>query len=151
MGEIIQAVHQQKQFSSATLIVTFDSAGGQLAAIIGQALQLPYLIARKKQFALPDEISFNVTTNFNEKKFYLYGDISREKILIVDDVVASGTTIKNAALAVQAAGAEVIAFFAIAAKNNLIGRRYQDIIKDQDIPLISMLQIQVLGDKVKIL
>ncbi len=80
MAEFSQAALSEKKLEGADLIVTFESAGAQLAAIAGQALHLPYMVARKKRFSLPKEISFSVTTNFDEKKFYIYGDVMGKRI-----------------------------------------------------------------------
>jgi adenine phosphoribosyltransferase len=148
LTEVAQAALKEKSFASADLIVTFESSGTQLAAVVGQALKLSYLVARKKRFALPHEISFAVTTNFDAKDFYVYGDVTNKKIIIIDDVVASGTTLKNATLALRNAGAEVLALFAVAAKTNIIGKKYEDILRDINVPLISLIQIKVVNEKV---
>ncbi len=148
ISEVIQAASKEKIFTKADLIITFESAGAQLAVMLGHALNLPYLIARKKRFNLPNEISFNVATNFDEKNFYIYGDVINKKILIVDDVVASGNTVRNAILALRNSGAEVLALFAVAAKTNFVGKRYQDVLAEIAVPLISIVQIKVVDDKV---
>lgn len=148
LGEIVQATKKEKIFSQATLIVAFESAGNQLAAIIGQTLNLPYLVARKKKFNIPKEITFSVTTNFDKKDFYLYGNLRGEKILIVDDVIASGQTLKNAALALKNAGCSIVSFFVVAGKNNQIGKRYQDTLGKSKIPLKTIVHIEVVGNKV---
>lgn len=148
LTEVAQAALKEKSFAKADLIVTFESSGTQLAAVVGQALKLPYLVARKKRFNLPHEISFGVTTNFDAKDFYIYGNVTSKKILIIDDVVASGTTLKNAASALEKAGAEIIALFAVAAKTNAIGKRYQDTLKETAVPLIALIQIKVIDDSV---
>ncbi len=151
MAEFSQAALSEKKLEGADLIVTFESAGAQLAAIAGQALHLPYMVARKKRFSLPKEISFSVTTNFDEKKFYIYGDVMGKRILIIDDVIASGTTVKNAALALKEAGGELIAIFVSAAKTNMTGKKYQDTLVDINIPLVSLVQIKVVDNKVVVL
>jgi adenine phosphoribosyltransferase len=148
LNEIVKAVKNESVFKEAELIVTFESAGAQLAAVIGQELKLPYVVAKKKSLNLEKEISFNVTTNFDEKTFYLYGDLANKKIIIIDDVVSSGETIKSAYLALNEAGAKVVAFFTVAAKTNFIGRKYQDVLKDIHIPLISLVKIKIINDKV---
>lgn len=148
LSEIVHAANNEAVFREAKIIVTFESAGAQLAAVIGQELKLPYVVARKKSLNLGKEISFNVTTNFDKKTFYLYGDFTNKKLIIIDDVISSGETIKSAYLALNKAGAKVIALFAVAAKTNLIGKKYQDVLKDIDIPLISLVKIKVVDDKV---
>ena len=151
LAEVERASLKEKVFSEATLIVTFESAGNQLAATVSRVLNLPYLIARKKKFSLPHEISFSVTTNYDEKNFYLYGNVKGKKILIIDDVIASGTTVKNSILALQKAGAEVVALFAVAGKLNLVGKRYQDTLREISITLTIIVQIKVIGNKVEVL
>ena len=148
LTEISQAAKKEKSFTKADLIITFESAGTQLATVVGQALNLPYLVARKKRFNLPNEISFAVSTNFDEKQFYIYGDVADKKILIIDDVIASGATVKNAIEALKMAGATVKAIFAVAAKTNLIGIKYQDTLEGMKTPLISLIKIKVVNEKV---
>jgi len=150
LAEVAQFVQAEKLFSQANLIVTFDSAGTQLAAIVGQALNLPYLIAKKRKFDLPGEISFSVKTNFDEKIFYLYGNFKNKKILLIDDIISSGSTQKAANLALNKSGAKVIALFAVASKTNIIGKRYQDNLKDLQMPLITIMEIQIVNEKVAV-
>jgi len=148
LSEIVQAAKKELIFKEAELILTFESSGAQLAAVIGQELGLPYLIAKKKKYHLPNEISFTVTTNFDEKNFYIYGEVRGKKILIIDDVIASGATVRNATLALNKNGANVIALFVVAAKTNLIGKKYQDALSEIKIPLISLIKIKIVKDKV---
>ncbi len=148
LSEVSQAALKEKRYAEADLMVTFESSGTQLAAVIGQTLHLPYLVARKKRFNLPHKISFGVTTNFDAKDFYIYGDVTGKKIVIIDDVVASGTTLKNATLALRNAGAEVLSLFVVAAKDNSIGKRYQDILSEVNVPLVSLVQIKIVNNAV---
>jgi len=148
LDEIALAARQDSRLKDANLIITFESAGSQIAAVASQALHISYLVARKKKFSLPHEIVFGVETNFDKKSFFVYGDVRNKKILIIDDVVASGSTIKSAILALQKAGAKVVALFTVAAKTNHIGRRYQDILVELEIPLISLIKIKVIDSRV---
>ncbi len=71
--------------------------------------------------------------------------------MIIDDVIASGTTVKNAALALKEAGGELIALFVAAAKTNLTGKKYQNTLSDVNVPLVSLVQIKVVDNKVVVL
>lgn len=146
--EITEAVKSKKELLDSDLVISFESSGNQIAAILSQTLHIPCLLARKKQFNLPLENTFSVKTNYDTKNFYLYGDLSDRNIILVDDVVASGSTIKSAIDLIQKQNAIVGSIFVIATKNNRIGRRYQDTLSEYNIPIFSLINIEVVNGKV---
>lgn len=147
-NEISESIKAKKELSNANLIVSFESSGNQIASVVSQTLNIPCLIARKKQFNLPLENTFSIATNYDTKNFYLYGNLKGKKVILVDDVIASGSTIKGAIDLLQEKNASVSAIFVIATKNNTIGRRYQDILTDYNVPIFSMVDIEVINEKV---
>lgn len=148
--EIIQASDQYEHFSSATLMVSFESAGGQIAATLSQHHRIPYIVARKKQFPLDEEISIGVKTNFDEKTFYLYGNMKGERIILVDDVVASGSTMLATKNSLSADGADVLSFFVVAKKINTIGTSFEDTLASDSTPLQSIVTIQIIDDEMTV-
>lgn len=146
--EISDFVSKTNTMHHADLVITFESSGNQLGAIVSQTLNIPCLIARKKKLDLPDRISFSVETNYDHKGFFIYGDVSNKNILLVDDVIASGSTMKQAVVALHKEGATVQAIFGAALKNNSVGRKYQNTFADIDIPIVGVLEIEIRENRV---
>jgi len=143
LQEISDEIFESKIINDVDLMITFETAGSLLTTAISLQTGVPFIIARKKKFDLPNEVSFGVTTNFDRKNFYIYGNVQGKKIVLVDDVAASGSTLRAAAEALQAKGAHVKAMVVAIAKNSATGKQYQDTFKDLNIPFIALVKIKV--------
>lgn len=75
-------------------IVTMEAMGIPLATALSLSMNIPFTIIRKRQYGLPGEVSVEQTTGYSKSKLYLNGLKKRDKIVIVDDVLSTGGTLK---------------------------------------------------------
>lgn len=106
----------------ATKILTAEISGIAPALTAGIHMGLPVLYARKqKPITMPDQVFLTLSPSHTKGRLveliispeYLAGG---EKILIIDDFLASGATILGLARLAQTAGAEVVGIGAVVEK-----------------------------------
>ena len=112
----------------ATKILTCEISGIAPALMTGLALNLPVVYARKtKPITMPDTVFLTTAPSHTKKRDveimaspeYLR---SSEKVLIIDDFLATGQTILALARIARAAGAEIVGVGALIEKSFEGGR-----------------------------
>src|SRR4030042_5111487 len=71
-------------------IITVESMGFPLAALLSVRTGVPYVFMRKRQYGLPGEISVQQVTGYSEKKLYINNVAKGDRVTFVDDVVSTG-------------------------------------------------------------
>lgn len=88
-------------------------AGAEAMAIpIITALTLrtgvPSNVIRKRRYGLPGEVSVKQITGYSSKDLYINGIKRGHKVVIIDDVISTGGTIKAVVEALRRIGAEIM-------------------------------------------
>lgn len=83
-----------KKYDKIDKIVTMEAMGIPLATALSLNMNIPFSIIRKRQYNLKDEVVVKQETGYSTSKLYLNGFKSGEKIIIVDDVLSTGGTLK---------------------------------------------------------
>ena len=125
------------------LIITAESKGIPLAhEMARQANNSKYILARKgPKLYMRDifSVTVNSITTAKEQKLYLDGAdaalMKGKKILIVDDVISTGESLKALEALVEKAGGEICGRMAILAEGDAITR--DDIIYLEPLPLFN--------------
>ena len=84
----------EKNCGQIDKIVTMEAMGIPLATALSLSMNIPFTIIRKRQYGLPSEVSIEQTTGYSKSKLYLNGLKKRDKIVIVDDVLSTGGTLR---------------------------------------------------------
>lgn len=112
----------------ATKIVTAEISGIAPALMTGKYLDLPVVYARKhKPITMPDQVFLTLAPSHTKGRTveliispeYLAGG---EKVLIIDDFLASGATIQGLVRLVKVAGAELVGIGTLVEKSFEGGR-----------------------------
>jgi adenine phosphoribosyltransferase len=88
-------------------IVTIEAMGLPLGSALSQITDIPFIIVRKRQYGLPGEVAVHLATGYSKGELYLNGISKGDRVLIVDDVISTGGTLKATIQALEIAGAEV--------------------------------------------
>lgn len=88
-------------------IVTIEAMGLPLGAALSTITDIPFIIIRKKKYGLPGEIAVHQTTGYSKGELYLNGINKGDRVLIVDDVISTGGTMKAVIRALEQAGAVI--------------------------------------------
>jgi xanthine phosphoribosyltransferase len=133
----------------ATKVLTAEISGIAPALMTARYLTLPVVYARKtKPITMPDQVFLTLAPSHTKGRMveliispeYLAG---HEKILIIDDFLASGATIMGLVRLAQTAGAQVVGIGALIEKVFEGGR---DFLKPLGIPVESLVCITSMED-----
>ena len=129
----------------ATKILTAEISGIAPAVSTGYHMSLPVVYARKhKPITMPDQVLLTLAPSHTKGRTvelivspeYLTGG---EKVLIIDDFLASGATINGLIRLAEVAGAEVVGIGALVEKTFEGGR---ELLSHLDIPIIGLAMIK---------
>jgi xanthine phosphoribosyltransferase len=130
--------------SGATKVLTAEISGIAPALTTGLHLNIPVVYARKnKPITMPDQVFLTLAPSHTKGRTvelivspeYL---ASSEKVLIIDDFLASGATILGLARLAQTAGASIVGVGALVEKTFEDGRAA---LADLNVPIVSLVAI----------
>jgi adenine phosphoribosyltransferase len=101
-----EVINEMKKWVNKDIdkIVTIEAMGIPLAAGLSLEIGIPFTIIRKREYGLPNEISVQQVTGYSKSKLYINGIKKGEKVVLVDDVLSTGGTLKAVLSAFQKMG-----------------------------------------------
>jgi len=95
-AEMLQEVADEieKRMPKVDKIVTMEAMGIPIATALSLKTGIPFNIIRKRKYGLPGEIEVIQKTGYSESRLYINGIKKGESIVIVDDVLSTGGTLK---------------------------------------------------------
>lgn len=127
-------------------IVTMEAMGIPLASVLSLRMNLPFTIIRKRSYGLPNEVSVEQITGYSKSKLYINGLKKDDKIVIVDDVLSTGGTLRAVLTALGKIGVKIQGVFIAVDKGNVA----EKIKQEYDIPINILVSIDVVDGKVVI-
>ena len=120
-----------KKLPEVDFVVTAEAKGIPLAYEISKVLNLDeYIVARKSVKAYmeePIEVEVNSITTTNSQKLYLNNQdankIKGKRVVLIDDVISTGQSLKALERLVEKAGGKVVAKAAILAEGDAKNRK----------------------------
>lgn len=92
----------------ATKILTAEAMGIPIGTALSLASGLPLTIIRKRPYGLPGEIEVEQETGYSKGNLYINGIEKGDRVLLVDDVVSTGGTLRCIMQALAKAGVDVV-------------------------------------------
>jgi adenine phosphoribosyltransferase len=127
-------------------IVTMEAMGIPLATSLSLDLGIPFTIIRKRQYGLPGEVSVEQVTGYSKSKMYINGLKKGDTVILVDDVLSTGGTLKAVLYVLKEIGVVVKGIFIAVYK----GTCKEEIAKIYGIPITTIIDIDVIEGKVLI-
>jgi adenine phosphoribosyltransferase len=127
-------------------IVTMEAMGIPLASALSLDLGIPFTIIRKRQYGLPGEVSVEQVTGYSKSKMYVNGLKKGDTVILVDDVLSTGGTLKAVLYVLKEIGVQVKGVFIAVYK----GTCKDQIMKEYNIPITTIADIDVVEGKVHI-
>jgi len=121
-------------------IVTMEAMGIPLATSLSLDLGVPFTIIRKRQYGLPDEVSVEQVTGYSKSKMYVNGLKKGDTVILVDDVLSTGGTLKAVLYVLKDMGVIVKGVFIAVYK----GTCKEDITRTYGIPITTIVDIDIL-------
>jgi adenine phosphoribosyltransferase len=127
-------------------IVTMEAMGIPLATSLSLDLGIPFTIIRKRQYGLPGEVSVEQVTGYSKSKMYINGLKKGDTVILVDDVLSTGGTLKAVLYVLKEIEVVVKGVFIAVYK----GTCKEEISKTYGIPITTIVDIDVVEGNVLI-
>jgi len=83
-----------KKYTPFDKILTIEAMGIPITTAISIELKVPFTVIRKRKYGLDGEIEINQKTGYSESKLYINGLNDGDEVVIVDDIISTGGTLK---------------------------------------------------------
>ncbi len=125
-------------------IVTMEAMGIPLATALSLKMDIPFTIIRKRSYSLPDEVEVTQVTGYSKSKMYINGLKRGDRIVIVDDVLSTGGTLKAVLKSLEDMKIDVKTVVIALDK----GKTAEEISKEMNIPIHTLVHINVKDDEI---
>lgn len=127
-------------------IVTMEAMGIPLATTLSLNMNIPFTIIRKRKYDFPDEVSVEQATDYSNSKLYINGLKKGDKIVIVDDVLSTGGTLRAVLTALKKMGVVIKGVFIAVNKGNVA----KEIMDESNVSITTLVNIDVIDGRVAI-
>ena len=145
---ITKLVVDRVNWSKIDMILGIEAMGLPLTAPLSMATGLPLIIARKRSYGLEGEVEIDQSTGYSKGAMYLNDLKKGERIVILDDVLSTGGTLKAVIEGVRRAGAQVAEIVTVVEKGGGMKRLQEDY---PGIRIQSLVRLEMDGAKVVLL
>jgi adenine phosphoribosyltransferase len=129
LREVATAMIKAIDLDGVNRIITAEAMGIHIGSVISCMTDLPLNIVRKREYLLPGEVSIHQVTGYSKGQLFLNGVQKGDRVVIVDDVISTGGTMRALLAALSHAGAEVVdVCIAIKRGEADIGRAYKSLV-----------------------
>jgi len=127
-------------------IVTMEAMGIPIATILSLNMNIPFTIIRKRKYDFPDEVNVEQKTGYSNSKLYINGLKKGDKIVIVDDMLSTGGTIRVVLTALKKMGVIVKGVFIAVNKGNAA----KEITNESNVSITTLVNIDIIDGRVAI-
>ena len=130
LREVCTGMVKMLDLTNVDKIVVVEAMGIHIGSILSVMTDIPMTIMRKRVYKLPGEIAVHQATGYSKGELYLNGVYNGDRVVIIDDVVSTGGTMRALLKALDLAGASVVdVCIAVQRGDPDIGRPYKSLVK----------------------
>ena len=108
LREVVAEIRDVVDFESVDRIVAPEAMGIHHGTALSLATDVPLVVVRKRSYGFPDEVAIHQETSYGGTDLYLNCLDSTERVLLVDDVLSSGGTIRSVCAGLEEVGVELV-------------------------------------------
>ncbi|MFB6102793.1 MAG: hypoxanthine/guanine phosphoribosyltransferase [Haloplanus sp.] len=116
LREIVIKIIRKADLEDIDKIVTPAAMGIHISTAVSLMTDIPLVVIRKRQYGLDGEVSLAAQTGYSESEMYINDVEEGDRVLVLDDVLSTGGTMKAILDALEHIGAEVIDVVAVIKK-----------------------------------
>jgi adenine phosphoribosyltransferase len=146
LAETLDAIKEVGDFH-CDVIVAPEAMGIPLVVPLSLELGIPYTVVRKRRYGLPGELEITQWTGYSHKEMYINGIKPGERVVLVDDVISTGGTIKAVVQGLREIGAEIVDVIVVVEKSD----RKKEIEKELGIRIKTLVKVKVRDGKLVVL
>lgn len=141
LREIVDEIVNHIDVDEVEKIIVPEAMGIHIGTSVSLKIDKPLLVARKKSYGFEDEVSVKQVTGYSENDLYINYINEGDKVVLLDDVLSTGGTLKSMIKALNSIGAEIINSIVVIQKGDM---------PDLPIELETLIKIELENGQVKI-
>jgi adenine phosphoribosyltransferase len=126
LAEVLEGFKEVGDFH-CDLILAPEAMGIPIAVPLSLELGIPYSVARKRSYGLPGEVALDQVTGYSKGEMYVNGVGRGDRVMLVDDVISTGGTLRAIILALRGIGAELVDVVVAVEKGGLRAQLEQEL------------------------
>ncbi|AHG03624.1 adenine phosphoribosyltransferase [Halobacterium sp. DL1] len=107
LREVVVGVTRVAELEDVDKIVTPEAMGIHISTAVSLQTDIPLTVVRKREYGLPGEVSLHQETGYSEGEMYLNDVEAGDRVLVLDDLLSTGGTLRALTDALDDVGAEV--------------------------------------------
>jgi len=139
--------NQIQKYLPIDKIVTIEAMGIPIASALSLKLNIPFTVIRKRKYGLSNEKTVKQETGYSKSELHINGLDNGDEIVIVDDVLSTGGTLKAVLKTLLNMNVNVKAVFIAVDK----GDKTKILTDKTGIPITSLVKIDVINGKIMFL
>jgi len=140
LRETVVRIIRLAELEDVDKIVTPEAMGIHLSTAVSLMTDVPLVVIRKRRYGLDGEVSLSKSTGYSESEMYINDVAADDRILLLDDLISTGGTLRAIVEALDEIGAEIADI--VVAIHKLGG---EDALAGIDHPVKTLIDIEV-GD-----
>ena len=116
LREIVIKIIRKVEVDNVDKIVTPAAMGIHISTAVSLMTDIPLVVIRKRQYGLEGEVSLSQQTGYAKNEMYINDVNDGERVLVLDDVLSTGGTMRAVLDALDEIGAEVVDTVAVIKK-----------------------------------
>ncbi|GGL30101.1 purine phosphoribosyltransferase family protein [Halarchaeum sp. CBA1220] len=107
LREIVIRIIRKAEIEDVDKIVTPAAMGIHISTAVSLMTDIPLVVIRKRQYGLDGEVSLTQQTGYSESEMYINDVFEGDRVLVLDDVLSTGGTLRAITDALDHIGADV--------------------------------------------
>ena len=145
LSAIVQLIGERVDWNQVDLILGIEAMGLPLTAPLSVQHDRPLVVARKRAYGLEGEVVVDQSTGYSKGAMYLNDVRPGERVLIVDDVLSTGGTLRAVIDGIRRCGAEVAQVVIVVEKGPGMADLHRD---DPSLKLSALIAVDVVDGRV---
>ncbi len=133
-----------EKYGKIDKIVTIESMGIPLATMLSFNMNIPFIVIRKRSYGLSGEKSAEQVTGYSKSKLYINNLCKGDEIVIVDDLVSTGGTLRAVLSVLKEIDVVTKGVFIAIGKGNTT----REIMDEFNVPITTLVDIDIVDEKV---
>jgi adenine phosphoribosyltransferase len=116
LREIVVRIIRRADLEDVDKIVTPAAMGIHISTAVSLMTDIPLVVIRKRQYGLDGEVALAQQTGYSEGEMFINDVHEGDRVLVIDDVLSTGGTMKAILDALSHIGAQVVDVVAVIKK-----------------------------------
>jgi adenine phosphoribosyltransferase len=116
LREIVIRIIRKANIEDVDKIVTPAAMGIHISTAVSLMTDIPLVVIRKREYGLNGEVALSQQTGYSDNEMYINDVTEGDRVLVLDDVLSTGGTMKAVLGALDGIGADVADVVAVIKK-----------------------------------